>query len=177
MDRTWICRTNALAAREVRFIWCVLPGDSTIQFNRHFQEHFNGQTPDSFYENIIFMSMFNDIEWTKNDNADICLRSAKEVVTFAAHFKPRRWCFLEFASIRGGTTFQFFKEHEILSHCKWLTYSSLILLTRYFQRKRNQLRNSGSKRFPRYIRQQEDSHQDHVGKQFIVYCQSTLSIA
>ena len=83
---------------------------------RHFQEHFNGQTPDSFDESIIFMSMFNDIEWTKNDNADICLRSAKEVVTFAAHFKPRRWCFLESASRRGGTTIQFFKEHEILSH-------------------------------------------------------------
>ena len=87
--------------------WCVLPGASTIQFNRHFQEHFNGQTPDSFDESIIFMFMFNDIEWTKNDNADICLRSAKEVVTFAAHFKPRRWCFLESASRRGGTTFQF----------------------------------------------------------------------
>ena len=72
-----------LAAREVQFIWQVLPGAHTIEIKKQFQTYFNGQVLESFDERIIFMSMFSDMEWTKNGNAETCLHSAKEVAAFA----------------------------------------------------------------------------------------------
>ena len=59
-----LSRKINLAAREVQFIRHVLPGASTTQIKRHTHEYLNGQTPESVDERTIFMSMFNDIEWT-----------------------------------------------------------------------------------------------------------------
>ena len=51
-----------LVARELQFIWHVLQGASTLHIKTHIQRCVNGQTPESFDEGIIFMSMFNDKE-------------------------------------------------------------------------------------------------------------------
>ena len=52
---------------------------STRDIKNHIQRYLNGQNPESPEEGIIFMSMFNDIKWTKNGIADTCLLNAKEV--------------------------------------------------------------------------------------------------
>ena len=82
------------------------------------------------------MSMFNNIEWIKKVHTEICLHSAKQVVTFATQHKPRHWSFLEPAwentcwNDNGNEP----QENEIWSHCRWLTHSSVTLHTHYFQR-------------------------------------------
>ena len=45
-----------------------------------------GQTPESFTERILYMSMFNDIFCDKYDNKVECLRNANIVKTFAGRF-------------------------------------------------------------------------------------------
>ena len=77
-----------LAARVVQFIWHGLPGASTLEIKKDIQKYLNGQNPESFDGKIIFMSMFNDIEWTKKGSTETCLRDAKEVAAYATQFKP-----------------------------------------------------------------------------------------
>ena len=44
-------------------------------------------------ERIIFMSMFNDIEWTKKGNTETtCLQNAKGVAAFTTQSKQGHWC-------------------------------------------------------------------------------------
>ena len=132
------------AAREVQFIWHVLPGASAFEIIQHIQKYLNKQNPESFDERIIFMSMFNDIEWTKQGITAICLHNAKQVAAFATQFKPGHWCFLGSPSEkRGGTEIPtVFQENELWSHYRWLTWSSVTLPTRYFQRGSQDITNS-----------------------------------
>ena len=54
----------------------------------------NGTTPEFFNDRrIIFMSLFNDINWAKKGNTEIGMDNAEEVVAFATQFKPGHWCF------------------------------------------------------------------------------------
>ena len=48
----------------------------------------SSQHTDSLENRIIFMSMFNDIGWTKKGNTETCLHKAKEVAAFATQSKP-----------------------------------------------------------------------------------------
>ena len=61
-------------------------------------------------------------------------------------------------------------DNGIFSHCKWLTYSSVTLPTRYAQRQSHDRLTVEERRrslpSPTYIRQQEDSHHDHIDGQF-----------
>ena len=45
-------------------------------------------------DRIIFMSMFNDIGWTKKGNTETCLHKATEVAACATQFKPGHWLVL-----------------------------------------------------------------------------------
>ena len=116
-------------AREVRFIWHVLPRASTIPFKRHIQEDLKGQTPESFDEVILCMSLSNDINGQRK-------AIQKLVCTMSKKWQRQaRTLVLPGQKIRGGTEIPTnFKEHVILSLCEWLTYSSVILPTRFFQR-------------------------------------------
>ena len=119
-----------LADREVQLIWHVLPGASTHDIKNYFQRYLDGQNPEFFDERIIFISMFNDIEWTLRSSTETCLPNAKEVEAFAATFKPGH-------SERdvGGTQIPTnLRENEIMSHCRWLTYSSVTLHSQCFHR-------------------------------------------
>ena len=80
------------------FIWHVLPGCFNFYIKRHIHEYLKGQFPESFGDRIIFMSVFNGIDWTKKGNTETCLHKAKEETAFATKFKPEHWCFLGPAS-------------------------------------------------------------------------------
>ena len=82
-----------LAAKEVQFIWHVLPipSTSTVDIKKHIHVAI-------WHERITFLSMFNEIEWTENGNTQTCLHNAKEVAAFATQFKPGLWCFPALAS-------------------------------------------------------------------------------
>ena len=75
------------------------------------------------------MSMFNDIEWTKEGNTETCLHNAKAVAAFATQFKQdigASW--RPSQKIRGGT--------EIPTNLKD------IFPTRYFQQQSHYRLNS-----------------------------------
>ena len=95
-----------------------------------------------------------------------CLHNAKEVAAFATQFKPGQWCFL--------------KDTGIPSHYRWLTYFSVTLHLKYFQHGPLSIGQLRTRRntlpLPRYIREQEDSHQYHVGKHFTMFPQSNLPV-
>ena len=67
-----------LVALQVQFMWHVRPDASTIDMKRHFQFDLNELNPESFDERVIFMSMFNDTEWTEKGNAETCLHNAQK---------------------------------------------------------------------------------------------------
>ena len=55
--------------------------------------------PEDFEDRIIFMSMFNDIEWTKRGNSEQCISNSEKVNKYAKRFsrghlaipRPRKW--------------------------------------------------------------------------------------
>ena len=127
MERTRIGRQRSA------FIWHVLPGASNFDIKRLIKEYLNGQTPESFDERIKFMSMFNDIEWTKKgDSGNLfaqCQRSGSICDPSQA-----RTLVLPRARVRKYVDIPTnLKEHGTLSHCRWLTSSSVTLPTRCVQ--------------------------------------------
>ena len=49
---------------------------------------------EKFKDRIIFMSMFNDIDWTRKGNDGICISSSAKVKEYAKRFSQRHWTFL-----------------------------------------------------------------------------------
>ena len=80
--------TNTDLTTEIQFVWHVLPGASTIDTNKLVQSRLNGLDPQLFEERTVFLSMFNDIDWTLEVKTEICLHNAKGVAAFASTFKP-----------------------------------------------------------------------------------------
>ena len=79
MLRAWVCRNINLATREVQFIWHVLPGAGTIDFEEHIQIYLHGLGPQSLEERIVLLSMFNDVDDTpkKGMQSDVCTTPKK----------------------------------------------------------------------------------------------------
>ena len=50
--------------------------------------------PDKFTDRIIFMSMFNDIDWTRKGNDGICISNSEKVKEYAKRFLQGHWEFL-----------------------------------------------------------------------------------
>ena len=50
--------------------------------------------PDQFEGRIIFVSMFNDIDWTQNGHFSECILNAREVSDYAKKFLRGHWSFL-----------------------------------------------------------------------------------
>ena len=98
MERTWICRAIGFGSPRS----AIHLARTNRSFDHSNQEAFSGkldrQTPESFDERIMLMSVLNAIEWTKKGNTEACLPNAKEVAAFATQFKPGHWCFLRPAS-------------------------------------------------------------------------------
>ena len=62
-----------------------------------------------------------------------CLHTAKEAAAFATQFKPGHWFFLRLASENTWWNGNSNETGGKMSQCTWLTHSSVILPTRYFQ--------------------------------------------
>ena len=50
--------------------------------------------PEEFKDRIIFMSMFNDIDWSKRKNDENCILNAEKVKNYAMKFSQGHWTFL-----------------------------------------------------------------------------------
>ena len=47
--------------------------------------------PEDFEDRIIFVSMFNDIEWTKRGNSEQCVSNSEKVMKYAKRFSRGLW--------------------------------------------------------------------------------------
>ena len=50
--------------------------------------------PEQFKGKIIFMPMYNDIDWTKRGNKETCVANALRVTEYARRFTQGHWSFL-----------------------------------------------------------------------------------
>ena len=50
--------------------------------------------PEKITDRNIFMSMFNDIDWTRGGNDDNCISYSEKVKTYAKKFSQEHWTFL-----------------------------------------------------------------------------------
>ena len=127
------------------------------------------------------MSMFHDIEWTKRGNTETCLHNAGEVAAFATKFKLGHWCFLGPASENTLWNGHSPRTSRNMWYCQ--IANGWPIQVSYFPPNISSDRaiiawtvEERKKKFtsPWYIRKQEDSHHDHIGKQFSMYFQSNL---
>ena len=85
-----------------------------------FRGIWTGKIQNLLTRGFAFLSMVNDIDWTKKGNAAICLLHAKEAVTGAS------WCLRQWR--RGGTEIPTNPmDNGTVSHCRWSTHSSVTL--------------------------------------------------
>ena len=82
-----------LDAGAIEFEWKKFAGLSSSSL-REIQKDLETKNikPEDFKDRIIFMSMFNDIEWKKND--EYCISNAEEVRTYAMRFLQGHGTFL-----------------------------------------------------------------------------------
>ena len=79
---------SGIDGEPIEFEWNIFPWFTLIEILRHIQESLKVRpiNPDQFQGRIIFMSMFNDIGWTKNANSNVCVSNSREVNDYAKEF-------------------------------------------------------------------------------------------
>ena len=72
----------------VEFEWNIFPGLASLDIFQKIQKHLQKQDiePENFEDRIIFMSMFNDIEWTRRGNSE-CISNSEQVKNYATKFR------------------------------------------------------------------------------------------
>ena len=81
----------------IEFEWNISPGFSSLQILQEIQkelERKNIQPEELFKDRIIFMSMFNDIDWSNQKNDENCFSFTEKVKNNAMKFSRGQWTFL-----------------------------------------------------------------------------------
>ena len=78
--------------KAIEFEWNTVPGFTTLQILRQIESE--NTTPEQFLDTIIFMSMFNDIDWTKRNNEQTCTSDSEQVKWYAQKFQTLHWAFV-----------------------------------------------------------------------------------
>ena len=75
-----------------------VPGLTSLQIVQKIQVDLQERNVEleKFEDRIIFMSMFNDIEWTKKGDDENCISKSEKVKTCAKRFSQGQWTFLGF---------------------------------------------------------------------------------
>ena len=76
----------------IEFEW---KGFSSLQFLQKIQDDLQERNikPEEFTDRIIFMSVFNDIDWTRKGNDGICISNSEKVKEHAKIFSRGHWAF------------------------------------------------------------------------------------
>ena len=79
----------------IEFEWHIFPGHATLQILKEIQKDSQDRNiePENFEDRIIFISMFNDIEWTKSGKSEQCISNSEKVKNYAKRFSRGRWAF------------------------------------------------------------------------------------
>ena len=78
------------------FEWNICPGLSSLEIFQKIQKDLQDQniSPEKFEDRIIFMSIFNDIDWTKRGNSERCISNSQQVKNYLVRFSRGHWTFL-----------------------------------------------------------------------------------
>ena len=78
------------------FEWNILRGLTSLQKLRKVQNHIQSRniTLDNFGDRIIFMFIFDDIDWNKKNNEGECISNSEEINDYVKRFSQRHWTFL-----------------------------------------------------------------------------------
>ena len=73
----------------------IFPGNKVIADSSKDPERFARRNiePEEFGDRIIFMSMFNDIDWTAKGNEENCISNSDKVKMYAKRFSKGHWTF------------------------------------------------------------------------------------
>ena len=77
--------------------WNLFPGFTTLQNLEQIQNDLQSENtaPEQLFDRIIFMSMFNDIDWTKKENnEETCTSNSEQVKWYAQRFQKGHWTFI-----------------------------------------------------------------------------------
>ena len=79
----------------IEFEWNIFPGPASLEILRKFLEELQEQNfkPENFEDRIIFMSIFNDIDWTRRGNSEN-FSNVEHVKNFAKKITQGHWTFL-----------------------------------------------------------------------------------
>ena len=58
--------------------------------------------PEQVEGRVIFMSMFNGIDWTNNGNSEVCIWNSERVSDYAKKFQRGYWSFLGLGEDKNG---------------------------------------------------------------------------
>ena len=77
--------------------WIIFPGFPSLGILQRFHEDLKRKNIklEEFTDRIIFMSMFNDIDWSKQGNDGICISDAEKVKDYAMKFLHGHCTFLQ----------------------------------------------------------------------------------
>ena len=78
------------------FEWNIFQGRTSLQILQKIQEDLQDRNIDSekIEHRIIFMSIVNDMEWTKRGNSERGISNSDNVKNYAKKFSQRHWTFL-----------------------------------------------------------------------------------
>ena len=80
----------------IEFEWNIFPGHVSLEIFRKINQK-NVQDQDTEPDNLgrrIFMSMFNDMDWTENGNSEKFVLNSEQVNNFTKRFSRGHWSFL-----------------------------------------------------------------------------------
>ena len=83
------CRNyDGINGESTELEWNIFPGFTTLQLSDKINDLLSdlGQTPETFTDRILFMSMFNDISCDRKGNKEECLANAGVVKVLAKSF-------------------------------------------------------------------------------------------
>ena len=87
---------DGISGEQTEFEWNIFPGFTTLQLYGKVTDLLSrlGETPETFTEKFLFMSMFNDISCDKKDNEEERVANAKVVSIYAKKFGIGQWSFI-----------------------------------------------------------------------------------
>ena len=92
----------------------MFPGFTSLQILQEIQNDLQKRNIEleTFTDRIIFMSMFNDLDWTRKGNDEICVPHSEKVKTCAKKFSQEHWTFLgpgDGTAIQGNRSLSLYK--------------------------------------------------------------------
>ena len=80
----------------IEFEWNILPGVTSLQILQKIQGDLQGRNiePENFGDRIIFMSKFNDVDWTRKGYEEKCISNSEEIKMYAKRFSQGQWTFI-----------------------------------------------------------------------------------